>query len=41
MRRRYGVQNMGLARARVRLANARRPDLAAIEMDARSRKLRL
>lgn len=25
---------MGLARARVRLAHARRPDLAAIEMDA-------
>ena len=25
---------MGLTRARVRLANARRPDLAAIEMDA-------
>ena len=25
---------MGLMRARVRLANARRPDLAAIEMDA-------
>ena len=34
LRRVMELQNMGLTRARVRLANARRPDFAAIEVDA-------